>query len=57
MVMSPGGLLVRPGTDPSSHERGHPISTNPLSDRNKNLVTGPRWVPDTKTNGPTDHRS
>jgi hypothetical protein len=30
---------------------------NPATDSNKNLVLGPKWVHDTKTDGPTDHRS
>jgi hypothetical protein len=34
-------------TDLSSRQRGCPTSTNPqLSDSNKILVMGPRWVPD-----------
>jgi hypothetical protein len=37
---------------------GSPHQTNPqLSDSNQNLVMGPRWVPDTKTDWPTDRRS
>jgi hypothetical protein len=45
-------------TDPSSRERGRPISTNPqLFDSNKNLVASPRWVLYSKTDWPTDRRS
>jgi hypothetical protein len=42
-------------TDPFSRLRGQLTSTNPhLSDSNKNLVLGSRWVLDTKTDWPTD---
>jgi hypothetical protein len=49
-------------TDPSSRQRGHYKITNPqLSKENfkekEKLVAGPRWVPDTKTDWPTDCRS
>jgi hypothetical protein len=38
--------------------KGRPTSTNPqLSDGNKNLVLGSRWVFDTITDWPTDRRS
>jgi hypothetical protein len=64
MLMSPVGLKSEKGcagdarqklksTDPSSRQRGRPTSINPkLSKKNrewKNLVAGPRWLPDTKT--------
>lgn len=36
---------------------GAPTSTNPqLSDSNKNLVIGSKWVPNIKTDWLTDHR-
>jgi hypothetical protein len=50
-------------TDPTSRQRGRTTSTNPqLSNDNScegggKLVVGPRWVPDTKTDWPTDRRS
>jgi hypothetical protein len=51
-------------TDPTSRQRGRPTSTNPkLSTTKKSkrewgkLVAGPRWVPDTKMDWPTDRRS
>jgi hypothetical protein len=69
MVMSPVGLghendCAGEGqhqfemTDPSSRQRWRPTSTNPqLPVSNKNLVLGPRWVLDTKTDWPTDRLS
>jgi hypothetical protein len=49
-------------TDPTSRQRGRCKITNPkLSKANfkekEKLVAGPRWVPDTKTDWPTDCRS
>jgi hypothetical protein len=49
-------------TDPSSRQKGRYKITNPqLSKENfkeeERLVEGPRWVPDTKTDWPTDCRS
>jgi hypothetical protein len=45
-------------TDPSSRQRERPKSTNPqLSDSNKNVVVGPRWVLYSKIDWPTDRRS
>jgi hypothetical protein len=50
-------------TDPSSRQRGRLTSTNPqpsknnLREKGKKLVTGPRWVPDIRTDWPTDWRS
>jgi hypothetical protein len=42
-------------TDRSSRQRGRITSTNPQpSDSNKNLVLGPTWDLDTKTDWPTD---
>jgi hypothetical protein len=44
--------------DPSPRQSGRPSSTNPqLSDSNINLILGPRWVLDTKTDCLTDRRS
>jgi hypothetical protein len=69
MVMSPEGLghendsagegkKQLQTTDPSSIQRRRPTSTKPkLSDSNKNLALGPRWVLDTKIDWPTDCRS
>jgi hypothetical protein len=45
-------------TDPSSRQREHRTTANPqLSDSNKNLVLGPRWVLSIKTDMLTDRRS
>jgi hypothetical protein len=50
-------------TDPTSRQRGRSTATNPqlcknnLREKSKKLVAGPIWVPDTKTNRPTDRRS
>jgi hypothetical protein len=49
-------------TDLSSRQRGrYKISNSQLSKENvkekEKLVTGPRWMPDTKTDWPTDRRS
>jgi hypothetical protein len=45
-------------TDQSSRQEGRPTLTNPqLSDSSRNMVMGPRWVPDTKTDWPTDRTS
>jgi hypothetical protein len=50
-------------TDPSSHQRGRLTSTNLQLSKNdqrekgKKLVMGSRWVPDTRTDWPTDCRS
>jgi hypothetical protein len=42
-------------TDQSPRQKGHPTSTNlQLSESNKNLVLGPRWVLDAKTDWLTD---
>jgi hypothetical protein len=64
MVLSPAGLRLEGDwtgedqqqqiTDPSSSQRGRYKITNPqLPKENfkekEKLVTGPRWVPDTKT--------
>jgi hypothetical protein len=69
MVTSPTGLEPEndcPGegqkqlqtTNPSSRQRGRSISTtSQLSDSNKNLVFGLRWVLDTKIDRPTDRQS
>jgi hypothetical protein len=73
MVLSPAGLrperdcageekqqqYVR---DPSSRQRGSYKITNSQLSKEKfkekeKLVAGPRWVPDTKTDWPTDCRS
>jgi hypothetical protein len=43
--------------DPSSHQRGNPHLKNRICLSNKNLVMGPRWVSDTKTDRPTDRNS
>jgi hypothetical protein len=49
--------------DPTSRQRGCLTSTNlKLSKKyskreREKLVAGPRWVPDTRTDGPTDCRS
>jgi hypothetical protein len=53
--------IVQQITDPSSRQRGRYKITNPqLSEGNfeekEKLVAGPRWVPDTKTDWPTDFR-
>jgi hypothetical protein len=48
-------------TDPTSRQRGRPTSTNPqlskiIKERKgEKFVAGPRWVPDTRTDWPTDH--
>jgi hypothetical protein len=73
MVLSPAGLRPewdcagedqqqQQITDPSFRQRGRYKITNPqLSEENfkkkEKLVVGPRWVPDTKTDWPTDCRS
>jgi hypothetical protein len=73
MVLSPTGLRPEQDcagedqqqqeiTDPSSCQRGHYTVTNPqLSKENfrekEKFVAGPRWVPDTKTDWPTDRWS
>jgi hypothetical protein len=70
MVLGPAGLRPERDcasedqqqlqiTDPSSRQRGCYKITNPqLSKENfkekEKLVAGPRWVPDTRTNWPTD---
>jgi hypothetical protein len=47
-------------TDPTTRQRGRPTSTNPKLSKNnqrekgEKLVSCPRWVPDTKTDWPTD---
>jgi hypothetical protein len=48
--------------DPLSRQRGRYKLTKPqLSKGNfkekEELVTGPRWAPDSRTDWPTDHRS
>jgi hypothetical protein len=65
MVMSPAGLRPENDlagedqqqlhtTDPSFRQRGRPISIKPqLSDSNKNLVLGRKWMLDTKIDWPT----
>jgi hypothetical protein len=68
--MSPVGLRSEKGcagdarrklksTDPTSRQRGLPTSTYPkLSENNeREKMKSPRWVPDTKTDWPTDCRS
>jgi hypothetical protein len=68
MVLSPAGL--RPERDcsgedqqqQSSRQRGRYKITNPqlskkIFKEKEKLVAGPRWVPDTKTDWPTDYRS
>jgi hypothetical protein len=73
MLMSPVGFRSEKGfagddrqkliiTDTTSRQRGRPTSTNPKLLKNnprewENLVAVPRWVPDTKTDWPTDCRS
>jgi hypothetical protein len=73
MVLSPAGLRPERDctgenqqqqqiTDLPSRQRGHYKITNPqLSKENfkdkEKLVTGPRWVPDTKTDWSIDCRS
>jgi hypothetical protein len=49
-------------TDPSSHQRGRYIISHPQLSKEKfkekeKMVAGPTWVPDTKTDWPTDCRS
>jgi hypothetical protein len=48
-------------TDPTSRQRGRPTSTNRNCQKKnrerEKLVAGPRWVPDTKKDWPTDSRS
>jgi hypothetical protein len=52
-------------TDPSSHERGHSktkskaivLGGGKKKRKKKNLVMGPKGVPDTETDRPTDRRS
>jgi hypothetical protein len=73
MVLSPAGLRPERDcagedrqqeqiTEPSSRQRGRYKITNPqlskvnLKEQEK-LVAGLRWVPDTKTDWPTDYRS
>jgi hypothetical protein len=42
---------------PFTCQKGRPTSSNlQLSESNKNLVMGPRWVPDRKTDWPTDRQ-
>jgi hypothetical protein len=47
-------------TDPTSRQRGRPTSTNPKLSKKyskregEKLVADPRWVPDTKTDWPSD---
>jgi hypothetical protein len=73
MLVSPVGLRPEKGctgdaqeklktTDPTSRQTGCPTSTNPLlskniKERRTTIVRGSRWVPDTKTDWPTDGRS
>jgi hypothetical protein len=50
------------GTDPISHQRGRPTSTDLKLSKKiirewEKLFAGSRWVPDTRTDWPTDCRS
>jgi hypothetical protein len=49
-------------TDPTSRQRGAPHQQTRnclkiIKERRENLVAGPRWVPDAKTDWPTARRS
>jgi hypothetical protein len=73
MIMSTAGLILEedcPGeaqqqlksTDPTSRQRGRPISETRnclkvIKKEGEKLVAGSRWMPDTKTDWPTDRRS
>jgi hypothetical protein len=71
MLISPVGFRSEKGCAGDAHQqlnntaptsqRGRPTSTNPQLSKNKGegekVVGGPRWMPDTKTDWPTDRRS
>jgi hypothetical protein len=40
-----------------SVQRGYKWKFNELKKRGEKLVAGPKWVPDAKTDWPTDHQS